>query len=47
MTQLEIARRQGYLDDLSDAEVLSGEIRRMLNSLIAKLTRPVSAKTSI
>ena len=47
MTQLEIARRQGYLNDLSDAEALSGEIRRMLNSLIAKLTRPVSAKTSI
>ena len=39
MTQLEIARRQGYLDDLSDAEDLSGGIRRMLNSLIAKLTR--------
>ena len=47
MTQLEIARRQGYLDDLSDVEALSDEIRRMLNSLIAKLTRPVSAKTSI
>ena len=35
MTQLEIARRQGYLDDLSDAEALSSEIRRMLNSLLA------------
>ena len=42
MTQLEIARRQGYLDDLSDAESLSGEIRRMLNSLISKLTRKVT-----
>ena len=47
MTQLEIARRQGYLDDLSDAEALSSEIRRMLNSLITKLTRQDSAKTSI
>ena len=47
MTQLEIARRQGYLKDLSEAETLAGEIRRMLNSLIAKLTRPAPAKTSI
>ena len=37
MTQLEIARRQGYLTELDPAENLSGEIRRMLNSLIAKL----------
>ena len=42
MTQLEIARRQGYLNDLSDAEDLSGEIRRMLNSIIAKLTHKTS-----
>ena len=47
MTQLEIARRQGYLNDLSEAETLAGEVRRMLNSLIAKLTRSTSNKTSI
>ena len=47
MTQLEIARRQGYVNDLSEAETLAGEVRRMLNSLIAKLTRSASNKTSI
>ena len=39
MTQLEIARRQGYLTEVGPAEMLAGEIRRMLNTLISKLTK--------
>ncbi len=38
MTQLEIAKRQGYIDDYSPAANLSVSIRKMLNSMIAKLT---------
>ena len=38
MTQLEIAKRQGYIDDYSPATNLSVSIRKMLNSMIAKLT---------
>ena len=38
MTQLEIAKRQGYIDDLSQAENYATSIRKMLNALITKLT---------
>ena len=38
MTQLEIAKRQGYIDDLSQAENYAISIRKMLNALITKLT---------
>lgn len=38
MTQLEIAKRQGYIDNYSPAANLSVSIRKMLNSMIAKLT---------
>ena len=40
MTQLEIARRQGYIADYAQAQALSTEIRKMLNSMIAKLNAP-------
>jgi len=36
-TQLEIARRLGYIDDLSQTTELTSSIRRMLSSLIRKL----------
>ena len=36
-TQLEIAKRLGYVDDLSDVSGLISEIARMLISIIAKL----------
>ena len=39
MTQLEIARRQGYLTEVDPAEKLAGEIRRMLNTFISKLSK--------
>ena len=38
MTQVEIARRQGYIDDISEIESLADSIRRMLNSMISKLS---------
>ncbi len=38
MTQLEIARRQGYIADYKAASELATSIRKMLNSMIAKLT---------
>ena len=38
MTQLEIARRQGYVTDIADAKSLANEVRRMLGALISKLT---------
>ena len=38
MTQLEIAKRQGYIDDLSQAENYATSIRKMLNALITKLS---------
>ena len=38
MTQLEIAKRQGYINDLTQAEEYANSIRKMLNSLITKLT---------
>jgi four helix bundle protein len=38
MTQLEIAKRQGYIDDITQAEEYANSIRKMLNSLITKLT---------
>ena len=41
MTQLEIARRQGYVKDISCAESLADELRRMLNTLITKLSEKV------
>ena len=37
MTQLEIAKRQGYINDLTQAEECANSIRKMLNSLITKL----------
>ena len=37
MTQLEIAKRQGYINDLTQAEEYANFIRKMLNSLITKL----------
>lgn len=37
MTQLEIAKRQGYINDLTQAEEYANSIRKMLNSLITKL----------
>ena len=39
-TQLEIARRLGYLPDISNALNLISDIRRMLISLIIKLRSP-------
>ena len=36
-TQLEIAKRLGYVDDLSEVSGLISEIARMLISIIAKL----------
>ena len=36
-TQLEIARRLGYVDDLSHVMLLTSEIRRMLISIMSKL----------
>ena len=36
-TQLEVARRLGYITDLSSAVTLTNSIRRMLSSLITKL----------
>ena len=36
-TQLEIARRLGYIDDLQETKTLTLAIRRMLISLISKL----------
>ena len=38
MTQLEIAKRQGYLTDITEAEKYANSIRKMLNALITKLT---------
>ena len=38
MTQLEIAKRQGYITDLTPAEDLAAAIRKMLNSMISKLS---------
>ena len=38
MTQLEIAKRQGYIQDLSQAEELDAALRKMLSSMIHKLT---------
>jgi four helix bundle protein len=38
MTQLEIAKRQGYIDDLTQADEYANSIRKMLNALITKLT---------
>ena len=38
MTQLEIAKRQGYLTDITEAEEYANSIRKMLNSFITKLT---------
>ena len=38
MTQLEIAKRQGYITDITQAEEYACSIRKMLNSLITKLT---------
>lgn len=38
MTQLEIARRQGYIADYASAQELAASIRKMLNSMIAKLS---------
>ena len=38
MTQLEIAKRLGYVDDISCAESLAHVLRRMLNALITKLS---------
>jgi len=38
MTQLEIAKRQGYLMDYAPASELATSIRKMLNSMITKLT---------
>jgi len=38
MTQLEIAKRQGYLQDYASASELATSIRKMLNSMITKLT---------
>ena len=40
MTQLEIAKRQGYITDYSVASKLATDIRKMLNSMITKLTTP-------
>ena len=37
MTQLEVAKRQGYISDYMVASELANEIRRMLNSMIKKL----------
>ena len=39
-TQLEIARRLGYLPDISNALNLISDIRRMLIALITKLRSP-------
>ena len=36
-TQLEIAKRLGYIDDISDALNLTSEIARMLISIMSKL----------
>ena len=36
-TQLEIAKRLGYIDDLSEPQSLIAEIRRMLISIMSKL----------
>ena len=36
-TQLEIAKRLGYVNDLSDVSGLISEIARMLSSIISKL----------
>jgi four helix bundle protein len=38
MTQLEIAKRQRYLADYATAAELATSIRKMLNSMISKLT---------
>ena len=38
MTQLEIAKRQRYLADYAPAAELATSIRKMLNSMISKLT---------
>ena len=38
MTQLEIAKRQGYVSDLTPAAELATSIRKMLNSMVFKLT---------
>ena len=46
MTQLEIARRQCYVDDITQAESLADEIRRMLGSLVSKLTKRDEVKGS-
>ena len=38
MTQLEIAKRQGYVSSIESFQNLGDEIRKMLSSMIAKLT---------
>ena len=40
VTQLNIAKRQGYLTDISLAESHANEIARMLNTMISKLSSP-------
>jgi len=39
MTQLEIAVRQKYIADLSSVNELSGEVAKMLNTLISRLAK--------
>ena len=38
MTQLEIAKRRGYVKDIVAAKEMATSIRKMLNSMIRKLT---------
>lgn len=38
MTQLEVARRQWYISDYKTASELAASIRKMLNSMVVKLT---------
>ena len=40
VTQLEIAKQQGYIDDITQAEEYANSIRKMLNAFITKLTTP-------
>ena len=39
MTQLEIAKRQSYISDTTTADALTVEIRKMLNTMIARLSQ--------
>ena len=41
MTQLEIARRQGYISSCESAAAIATPIRKMLNAMIAKLSAPL------